>query len=175
MVKEGKLALKAFCDASDYEYNEKLVDRILFNERRFQEKMNLASKNVLRYPTLRLVLVKLALAWMAASMLYYGIILGTIPGGVLVNNLILGILSTIAGPLMCILLKSRLSNRRLLLSALYLISGVTVLLMAFTTQYKNSFAALIFGSISYGIISGAFRTRCVCIGRYEINIIITEF
>jgi len=151
--------LQILCEKSGYDYDEKMIDRILVREMEFQEKMNMATKNVLRYPILRLILAKLALAWMAASMLYYGIIMGTIPGGILINNLIYGLLSIVAGPLMCLLLKTRFANRRLSLSVLYFISAIAVLLMAFTSKYKDSAAAIVFGGISYGIISGAFRPR----------------
>ena len=160
MVDEGKAALKSFCEASDYHYDEELVDQILIKEKQLQEKLNISTKNVLRYPKVRLVLVKLAVAWFAASMLYYGIMFSTTPS-VLMDNFIFGVLSTVAGPLMCIIMNSRFADRSRSLGTLYTISGVCVLVMAFmATQkdYKNM--ALVFGCISYGIISGAFRTGC---------------
>ena len=156
MVNEGKRALKAFCDASDYDYDEELVDQILIKEKQLQDKLNISTKNVLRYPKVRSVLAKLAVAWGAASMLYYGIMFSPTPD-VLMNNFILGILSTVAGPLMCILMTSRFSYRRLSLGSLFMITGLTVLSMAFMANQKHDLASLIFGSISYGIMSGAFR------------------
>ena len=47
-------------------------------------------------------------------MLYYGIVF-ILPHGVLVNNFILGAISAIVGPIMVIVLKTRLAYRRLLL------------------------------------------------------------
>ena len=155
MVNEGKASLKAFCDASDYNYDEKLIDQILIKEKQLQEKLNISTKNVFRYPKVRLVLAKLAVAWFAASMLYYGIIFSTTPN-VLLNNFLLGVLSALAGPMMCILMKSKFSNRRTLLGSLYIITGLSVLAMAIIANYKNNVASLIFGSVSYGVISGAF-------------------
>lgn len=160
MVKEGKVALTTFCESSGYEYDEALVDRILENELRFQLELNIESKNVFRYPILRSILVKLAVAWFTLCMVFYGIMLGTIPGGVLVNNLCLGVLSSLSGPLVCFLFKSRYANRRLSLSAIYFVAGVMVILMAFTTKYKDSIAALTFGAVTFGLAAGAFRTGC---------------
>ena len=156
MVNEGKTVLKTFCDASDYEYDEKLIDKILMKEKQLQDKLNLATKNVLRYPKVRMVLAKLVVAWFAANMLYFGIMFTPTPD-VLMNNLILGSLSTMAGPLMCILMKSRFSGRRLSLGTLFMLTGSAVLIMAFMANKQQNVASLMFGSISYGIISGAFR------------------
>jgi len=155
MVKEGKTCLKEFCVASDYNYDEEVVDQILEKERRLQEKMNLATKNVFRYPKVCLVLAKLSVAWFAACMVYYGIMFSP-SKKVLINNAMFGLLSTIAGPMMCILMRSRFAHRRLALSTLYMITGLFVLSMGFMSRYEGSVATFIFGGIAYGIISGAF-------------------
>ena len=160
MIEEGKQVLKAFCKASDYEYNEELVDRILATEQKYQSQMNISSKNIFRFPILRSVLLKLAAAYFTVSMLYYGILLGTLPGGVLETNLILGFVGICSGPCMCLLIKSRFGNRRTLMAALYAISGVAVILMAFTSQYKDSSVALVFATISYGVVCGVYRIWC---------------
>ena len=159
MVTEGKTTLKQFCNASGYNYDEELVDQIRIKEKKLQEKLNLSTKNVFRYPKVRLVLGKLAVAWFAASMLYYGIMFSPTPN-VLMNNFLLGLLSFVAGPLMCILMKSRFSYRRLSLGTLYLLTGLFVLSMAFMANQKHQIVSLIFGSIAYGMMSGAFRKRC---------------
>lgn len=155
-IGEGKAALKDFCIASGYEYDENLVDDILLKEQELQEQLNIESKNPLHFPKMRIVIFKLMVAWFAASMLYFGIVFGRIPGGVLFNNFILGALSTIFGPVMCLLMRSRFPYRRPLLATLYLITGMSVLTMAFTTQYKDSMLCVICGCLSYGIMAGAF-------------------
>ena len=95
---------------------EELVDEILENERRLQEELNLATKNVFRYKRVRTVILKLSAAWFAAAMVYYGIMLTPIPDGVLLNNFILGTLSAIAGPAMMVVMKTRFANRRTLMA-----------------------------------------------------------
>ena len=44
MIKEGKAALQEFCEASDYDYDEKMVDRILENEKKLADEINIASR-----------------------------------------------------------------------------------------------------------------------------------
>ena len=155
MIHEGKTGLKSFCDASAYDYDEELVDKILMKEKQLQDTLNLSTKNVLRYPKVRLVLAKLVVAWFSANMLYFGIMFTPTPD-VLMNNFILGLVSTTAGPLMCILMKSRFSDRRTLLGTLFTVTGLAILIMTFMVNQQNV-VSLIFGSISYGIMSGAFR------------------
>ena len=155
MVKEGKAALKLFCKESGYDYDDELVDQILIKEKQVQERLNIATKNVFRYPKVRLVLAKLAAAWTAASMVYYGIMFSPTPD-VLTNNLILGMLGALAGPAMIILLKSRFANRRVSLAALYIITGVFVLAMGLMAKREDKWTSLVCGGIAYGVISGAF-------------------
>ena len=123
MVAEGKQCLKEFCAASDYDYNDALVDQILIKEEQLRVKLNISSKNVFQYPNFRLVYFKLQFCWFATTMVYYGIMFSP-TSSVIMNNFILGTLSTVAGPLMCILLRSRFAFRRVSLATLYMIAGL---------------------------------------------------
>ena len=96
-----------------------------------------SSMNILQYPRFCKTLLKLAVAWVAASMLYYGIILGTLPGGLLMNNFYMGMLSVLAGPCMICFLKLRVSHR-LSLCFLYLMSALCVLSMAFFIKNEST-------------------------------------
>jgi len=75
-----------------------------------------------------MVLLKLAVAWFAASMLYYGIMFSA-SADILFNNFIYGVLSTLAAPA-TVLLMARFKNRRTLLAGMYVIPALAVLVMA---------------------------------------------
>ena len=79
--------------------------------------------------------MKLFKSYKAASMVYYGILLDPAPGNVLLGNLIVGFLSVIAGPIMCLLIKLGMSKRRNLLMILYITTASLILLMG----KKNGF------------------------------------
>ena len=55
--------MKGFCRDAEYAYSEKMVDRILESEAKIQAELSLATKNIARFPVMRLVLLKLMLAW----------------------------------------------------------------------------------------------------------------
>ena len=89
-------------------------------------------------------------------MVYYGILLDPAPGNVLLGNFIIGLLSVVAGPVMCLLIKLGMRKRRELLMILYGVTASLILLMGLTRKYENSIWSLVCASVAYGTISGAF-------------------
>lgn len=153
---EGRQTLKDFCNSAEYEYSDKMVDEILEREATLQAQLNLATRNILRFPAMRLILLKLSIAWIAACMIYYGILLDPAPGNVLLGNFIAGILSVISGPVMIILMNLGMTKRRTLLLILYSITASLILVMGLTRKFSNPTLSLVCASLAYGTIAGAF-------------------
>ena len=65
----------------------------------------------------------------AASMIYYGILLDSAPGNVLLGNAIVGFLSFVAGPIICLWMKFGTSDRRKIMIILYITTASLVLIM----------------------------------------------
>ena len=59
-------------------------------------------------------------------------------------------LSTTAGLIMPIILRSRFSNRRSLMAVMYMITGSGVLIMAFMANSASDLPIMVFGGLSYG-------------------------
>lgn len=141
MITEGKAEIRALCSSSNYPYNEELVDSILAQEEEARQKLTIRSSNVWRYPAVRLVVLKLSVVYGATNMLYYGIILGGIPGGVLLNNAILGLLSLLSSPAMNLLLYYY-ANRREILSGAYILCGIAVIIMGCLAKFEGRYALI---------------------------------
>ena len=62
-------------------------------------------------------------------MIYYGILLHPAPGNVLLENAIVGFLSIVAGPIICLLMKFWTSDRRRILIILFITTASLVLMM----------------------------------------------
>ena len=137
MVKEGKTELALLCRSSNYVYDDEMVNSILQNETQADQRLNKSPRNVLRYPAVRSGVFKLVIAYLSNNMLYYGIILGGIPGGLLLNNCILGLLSVIAAPILNIFLNGQYAYRRVLLGFMYFICGSLVIMMGALSQYEG--------------------------------------
>ena len=91
-ISEGKESLRKFCLSAGFEYREEEVDEILLREaaHRKNAPAGISSKSILRYPKMRRLYFCLIFIWSIQSMIYYGILLGSLPGGVLINNAVLG-------------------------------------------------------------------------------------
>ena len=89
-IRQGKAELKRFCRQSGYEYDENLVDRILLAEQRLKTSRASEDVSISSFPKSRRTLLKLFLLWFSGVMVYYSILLGDLPGGVLLNNLYIG-------------------------------------------------------------------------------------
>ena len=137
MVKEGKTELALLCRSSNYVYDDEMVNSILQNETQADQRLNKSPRNVLRYPAVRSGVFKLVIAYLSNNMLYYGIILGGIPGGLLLNNCILGLLSVIAAPILNLFLNGQYAYRRVLLACMYCICGSLVVIMGALSEYEG--------------------------------------
>ena len=62
-------------------------------------------------------------------MIYFGILLDPVPGNVLLGNAIVGLLSFVAGPILCLWMKFWISERRKILIILYITTASLVLIM----------------------------------------------
>ena len=62
-------------------------------------------------------------------MIYFGILLDPVPGNVLLGNAIVGLLSFVAGPIICLWMKFWISERRKILIILYITTASLVLIM----------------------------------------------
>jgi len=105
-------------------YDDGLVDKILGGQEKLHKTLKMSSRNVMRYPTFLKSIVKLVFAWNAAGMIYFGILMGSLPGGVLINNLYLGAASFVVGPLTNILMSSKYAFRRPILAVQYAAVGI---------------------------------------------------
>lgn len=137
MITEGKRTLLAFCNGAGYEYNDKEVDQILKSEALLDKQMKSESTNMAKYPSFCWSMVKLVVAWNACCMVFFGILMGDLPGGVLLNNAYIGIMSIMGGPLMCFLMSSRFAYRRRILVVQYSMIGLLCCLMAVLTMYNK--------------------------------------
>ena len=100
-------------------------------------KLKSSSQNAFRYPTLFKALVKLIVGWIAVCMVYYGILMGNLPGGVLINNLYLGFASFLVTPLMNILMASKYAFRRPILTTQFAIVGIGCVALAYLDSYNS--------------------------------------
>ena len=62
-------------------------------------------------------------------MIYFGILLDPAPGNVLLGNTIVGFLSFVAGPIICLWMKFGTSERRKIMIILYITTASLVLIM----------------------------------------------
>jgi len=79
-TKKGKIALRKFCEKSGFSYNEEKINQIMEQEENLRKELNRSSKNVLRYPIFCKTMVKLTISYIACCMIYYGILMGSVPG-----------------------------------------------------------------------------------------------
>ena len=89
-IREEKALLERFCRQSGYEYDEKLVDRILLAEEELKRSRLSQNVSISSFPKSRRTLLKLLFIWFSGVMVYFSMLLGELPGVVLLNNLYLG-------------------------------------------------------------------------------------
>ena len=78
----------------------------------------------------------LVFIWSVQSMIYYGILLGSLPGGVLVNNAVLGLMSVLGGIGMVLVFKKYRFRRPILITQ-YISTGLLLIIMAVLIRFEG--------------------------------------
>jgi len=143
-ISQGRDTLRSFCEKSGYPYDDTIVDKILAQEDALHKKLKKSSQNELRYPAFLKTIGKLVVAWNAVCMVYFGILMGDLPGGLLKGNLLLGLASFVVGPLTNILMASKYAFRRPIISTLFTFAGLGCIAIAYLDIYHKRYVSNIY-------------------------------